>query len=138
MTKLEQRVDVARSTELWHARVALPTWIEGIELELEIEKVFQTICGRFTDAQTGLSNLQARLLCEIGEVWVPMVRLVGNAMAEGIEGKDHVGDMVLKAELVQMTRHPTALVEITGTSPKMRDCKVRLTKAGKEMKARLV
>ncbi|WP_133840782.1 DUF1835 domain-containing protein [Pelagimonas phthalicica] len=118
VTKLEHRVDVARSTELWQARVSLPTWIEGIALEPEMEKVFRTICGRFPDAQTGLSNLQARVLCEIGEVWIPMARPVGNAMAAGLEENDHVGDMVLKAELVQMANHPTALVQITGTSPK--------------------
>lgn len=72
-----------------------------------------------------------------------MVPVVCNSFAAFYDRRDHVGDGVFKEELEALAAWETAFVEIRHLRPRkknreMRDCKVRLTEAGKELKARLV
>lgn len=98
-------------------------------------QVLEVLAGRRMDPLTGLNNIRRRLLAAARPEWTKMARVVGEAMAAGYDMRDDVGDAVLKFELEEMARLPTALVEITGEGA-MRFCEVRVTSAGADLQMR--
>ena len=89
---------------------------------------------RHPSPETGLSNLQVRLLNSVKSDWLKMARVIGDAMVVGWDENDPVGDLVLQAELEEMSRLTPPLVEIDGTGA-MRFCKVRSTRHGESMRS---
>lgn len=92
-------------------------------------RAFETVAQRYPSPETGLTNLQARLLNAAQTKWHQMVRIVSDAMIAGYAEDDPVGHEVLQAELEGMSRMTPPLVEIDGSGA-MRFCKVRLSPHG--------
>ena len=116
----------------WNAATELPKPIDPAlvqDAEPHIVDTFAVLMNRHPDSETGLTNLQARLLRSTTEDWRKMARIVGDAMGLGWDENDDVGDGVLQAELKEMARMVPPLVEIDGTGA-MRFCHVRLTTDG--------
>lgn len=116
----------------WQAVTELPNPIDLAlveDAEPHNRHTFAVLINRQPNPETGLTNLQARLLRSTAEDWRKMARVVGDAMGAGWDENDHVGDAVLQAELEKMARMVPPLVEIDGTGA-MRFCQVRLTPDG--------
>lgn len=116
----------------WNAATELPKPIDPAlvqDAESHILDTFSILMNRHPNSETGLTNLQLRLLRSTTEGWRKMARVVGDAMGVGWDENDHVGDGVLQAELEEMARMVPPLVEIDGTGA-MRFCQVRLTPDG--------
>ncbi|MEL6586124.1 MAG: hypothetical protein AAFY65_15800 [Pseudomonadota bacterium] len=116
----------------WSAAVDLPAPIDPALMTQAAPHVldtFDVLKGRHPNAETGLTNLEARLLHATHEDWRKMARVVGDAMGAGWDENDEVGDGVLQAALEEMAQRVPPLVEVKGTG-EMRFCRARLAPAG--------
>lgn len=120
----------------WNAITQLP---EGPDPELikdmdeKTLRVFDILRGRYADPESGLTNVQMRLLCTVRKEWLKMTRVLGDAICAGWDDLDPVGDAVLHTELEEMSRMAPPLVEMSGVG-EMPNCRVRLTSAGESRK----
>lgn len=123
--------------ECWEAAVALPD--RRIDAQVQDDtsrRILAILAGRHPDAQTGLNNIQKRLLANAQFEWTMMALVVGETMGQGVGIGDNVGDLVLRSELEDMARMDDPCVEIKGSGP-MRDCSVRLTEHGRAVRESL-
>jgi hypothetical protein len=122
----------AQALRYWDALTRLPEPVEPSLLrgaEKVVTDTFLTLSERHPSRDSGLTNIQARLLRSTRHDWQKMAMTIGDAMVAGIQNGDPVGDMVLQAELNEMARMTPPLVEIEGKGA-MRFCRVRLTAFG--------
>ena len=120
--------DMENACALWLAVTKLPALSEISKQDDATARIFTRLAGRFPTPETGLTELQHRLLDATRSDWLSMVRPIAEAMAKSSILGDPVGDEILRHELEQMACLTPAPVEIEG-SGQMRFCKVRLTDA---------
>lgn len=116
----------------WNAIINLPQRFDPELLggaDDQTLNIFRILGGRHPNAETGLTNLQTRLLKSTKTDRAKMAYVIANAMAAGMDENDLVGDYTLQAELEEMSRANDPLVAIEGTGS-MHHCEVRLTSHG--------
>ena len=131
MVELSAKVK-AQALQYWDALTRLPTPVNAALLRDAPDPVrhaFVTLSERQPNAETGLTNIQARVLRCAPRDWQKMARVISNAMIASMDADDPVGDAVLQFELTQMAQMTPPLVEIDGEGA-MRFCQVRLTDDG--------
>lgn len=122
--------DLDMALACWDARVRLPTPTAMLPgADALVARVFEILAARHPNPVTGLGNIETRLLASASQDWRKMARVVGEAMASGIDAGDPVGDGVLQHILHQMAQHSPPLVRIDGEGA-LRNCRVQLTEAG--------
>lgn len=110
--------------------------VEVNNLDEMSRHAMDVIAGRNAQDADGLSNVHRRLLRSARADWTKMARTVSEAMFDGWNEKDGVGDICLQFELWKMAGASTPLIEIKGEGA-MRFCEVRLTPEGRKQQANL-
>lgn len=119
--------------DLWRAYSGTAILPKNKVVSAEMKHAFAVRAGREPDPNTGLNNLQRRMLQFVPDDWTKMARVIGETMAAGWDEMDTVGDAVLHLEFERMGNNASAPVEIRGTGPEMRHREVRLTTQGRAL-----
>lgn len=121
----------------WKAATKLPAPVDQALVRNADEHTLNALSvlkQRHPGAETGLTNLQTRLLNSAKSDWLKMARVIADAMLAGWDENDRVGDSILQAELEEMSRFTPPLIEINGSGA-MRFCEVRSTRYGESMRS---
>ncbi len=133
------QLDWQQMLAYWAAVAGSPRQIDPQLFETADDATRDTLKAlrdRYPNAETGLTNLQTRLLKSTKTNRTKMAYVIANAMAAGMDENDLVGDGTLQAELEEMSRANDPLVAIEGTGS-MRNCEVWLTTHGADKLRRL-
>ena len=98
-----------------------------------LQRSLAGLLRRFPDASSGLNHWELELLRQVAERGPSALRVIGYALATGLDSGDLVGEGYLFARLRRMASSALArpLVVLSGESARLRGARVVLTDAGR-------